>query len=61
MSRGRRKKNSMSWSTQEEELDVVVDVAQHKLFGIAATPIPRLPKHLGGGQGQRTLVGNGNS
>ena len=46
---------------QEEELDVVVDVGQHELLGVAAAPIARLPQHLGGGLGQRTLVGHGNS
>jgi len=46
---------------QEEELDVVVDIGQHELLGVATTPVTSLAQHLGGGLGQRALVGHGDS
>ncbi len=46
---------------QVEELDVVLDVGDDELLGVAAGAVARLAKHLDGGVGQGALVGHGNS
>ena len=46
---------------QEEELGVVVGVVQHELARLRALPVAGLAQHVGGGLGERSLVGDGDA
>ncbi len=46
---------------EEEELDVVLGVDDMQGLGVPASGVARLGEHVGGGLGERALVGNGDA